>query len=331
MQTPMRTERERCMQAIERAGQGQCVALVCSGDAGIYGMAGLVLELLASGKQMVWKWRSSRASLRAVMAASVLGAPLMNDFCIISLSDLLTPAAVIRKRLAAAGGDFVICLYNPRSHTRTKPLDDALAILRSLLSPDTVVGIVRNAGRDGQSQWIGTLETGGGAEQVDMFCVMIVGNSATRVLDGRMVTARGYEKTGGEKRMWRAITVTVAGCLRGAAAGDQTTGSCWIFSANLNPFGCPSSVQAAKCRKDFPGGFFILILPSGRCVQPLQKQSRCLRMGDGQCRGGGCDFGSVTGFGCQGTGVAPLVPGIWAGSEQRQGQNFVPGGRRNTE
>ena len=199
VQTPMRTERERCMQAIERAGQGQCVALVCSGDAGIYGMAGLVLELLAAGKTDGVEVEIVPGITAAVMAASVLGAPLMNDFCIISLSDLLTPAAVIRKRLAAAAaGDFVICLYNPRSHTRTKPLDDALAILRSLLSPDTVVGIVRNAGRDGQSQWIGTLETVE-PKQVDMFCVMIVGNSATRVLDGRMVTARGYEKTGGEK------------------------------------------------------------------------------------------------------------------------------------
>ena len=81
-------------------------------------------------------------------------------------------------------------------------MDDALAILRSLLSPDPVVGIVRNAGRNGQSQWIGTLETVE-PEQVDMFCVMIVGNSATRLLDGRMVTARGYEKTGGEKRYGR--------------------------------------------------------------------------------------------------------------------------------
>ena len=174
VQTPMRTERERCMQAIERAGQGQCVALVCSGDAGIYGMAGLVLELLAAGKTDGVEVEIVPGITAAVMAASVLGAPLMNDFCIISLSDLLTPAAVIRKRLAAAAaGDFVICLYNPRSHTRTKPLDDALAILRSLLSPDTVVGIVRNAGRNGQSQWIGTLETVE-PEQVDMFCVMIV-------------------------------------------------------------------------------------------------------------------------------------------------------------
>lgn len=200
VQTPMRTERDRCVQAIARAAQGQCVALVCSGDAGIYGMAGLILELLdarknteKNGKQEI-EVEIVPGITAAVMAASVLGAPLMNDFCIISLSDLLTPAEVIRRRLsAAAAGDFVICLYNPRSHTRTKPLDEALDILRHTLPADTVVGIVRNAGRDGQSHWIGTLETVE-PEQVDMFCVMIVGNSFTRVLDGRMVTARGYEK-----------------------------------------------------------------------------------------------------------------------------------------
>ena len=191
VQTPMRTERERCLQAIERAGKGQCVALVCSGDAGIYGMAGLVLELLSDVAADV-EVEIVPGITAAVMAAAVLGAPLMNDFCIISLSDLLTPADVIRRRLsAAAAGDFVICLYNPRSHTRTKPLDEALTILRSVLSPLTVVGIVRNAGRDGQRCWIGTLEKVE-PEKVDMFCVMIIGNSATRVLNERMVTARGY-------------------------------------------------------------------------------------------------------------------------------------------
>lgn len=187
----MMKEVERCREAIRRAGEGRTVALVSSGDSGIYGMAGLVLELSPPDCIEV----VTVPGVSAVQAAaSVLGAPLMHDFAVVSLSDLLTPWDLIEKRLeAAASADFVIALYNPRSKGRTRHLERALEIMLQSRAPDTPVGIVRNACREGEEKILSTL-----AEiplsRIDMFSMVIVGNSATYVDGhGRMVTPRGYQ------------------------------------------------------------------------------------------------------------------------------------------
>lgn len=192
----MMKEVERCQQAIDIASSGRDTAIVSSGDAGIYGMAGLVLELVDG-------FRADPAVCPEVIvipgvsavqaAASVLGAPLMHDFAVISLSDLMTPWEKIRARLqAAADADFVVALYNPRSKGRVRQIEEARDILLSRRSPATVVGIVRNACRGGEESVVTTL--GGMLDQsIDMFSIVIIGNGATFVdTKGRMVTPRGY-------------------------------------------------------------------------------------------------------------------------------------------
>ncbi|MFN8636699.1 MAG: precorrin-3B C(17)-methyltransferase [Chloroflexota bacterium] len=196
-------ERERAAEAIERARDGNRVALVSSGDVGIYGMAGLVFELLADeGRTGVAGSRRTAGAEPSVevvpgvtaasSAAAILGAPLMLDFAAISLSDLLVPWSSIRRRLlAAAEGDLVVVLYNPASARRRQPFEEALAILRQHRDPDTPVGIVRDAYRPGQSVIVMSLRelTVG---HVDMLSVVVVGCSRTETLDGWMVTRRGY-------------------------------------------------------------------------------------------------------------------------------------------
>ncbi len=184
----MRAERERCEEALRRALAGQIVALVSGGDPGIYGMAGLMLEVAGNLVPV-----EIVPGITAACAASAeLGAPLSNDFAVISLSDYLTPWETIEKRLiAAAKGDFVICLYNPRSRSRPDALRLACEILLREKSPDTPAGWVRNAGREGGASRVTTLARLRD-EKLDMSCTAIVGNSATRVLDGRLVTPRGY-------------------------------------------------------------------------------------------------------------------------------------------
>lgn len=186
----MRQETARAEAAVAAATAGARVAVVSTGDAGVYGMAGLVLELLPEGSPVTVEVVPGVTAASA--AAACLGAPLMNDFAVVSLSDLLTPLEVIERRLtAAADGDFVLALYNPRSTRRHEPLRRALAILRARRAPDTPVGLVRNALRDGQEARITTL----GElceEDVDMLTLLVVGNGATSVRDGRMVTPRGY-------------------------------------------------------------------------------------------------------------------------------------------
>jgi len=187
----MTREVERCREALRLAGEGRTVALVSSGDAGVYGMAGLVLELSPPDDIDV----IIIPGVSAVQAAaSVLGAPLMHDFAVISLSDLLTPWELIEQRLAAAASaDFVVALYNPRSKGRVRHIERARDILLSCRSPETPVGIVRNACRDGEEKIIATLSDMP-LERIDMFSLVIVGNSATFVDNhGRMVTPRGYE------------------------------------------------------------------------------------------------------------------------------------------
>lgn len=188
--TPMTRELERCRWAIDRAAEGKTVAMLCSGDAGVYGMAGPVLEL-AEGKDI--EIEVVPGVTAALSGAAILGAPLMHDFCVISLSDLLTPWEVIERRLrCAAAGDFSIALYNPRSKKRPDHLRRACEILLEEKSPDTVCGWVKNIGRPGQCHGLATLKDLGSLE-LDMFTTVFIGASTTKNVNGRMVTPRGYQ------------------------------------------------------------------------------------------------------------------------------------------
>ena len=190
LSTPMRREVERCRMALAQAEQGADVALVCSGDPGVYGMAGLMLEV-AEGHAVDIEVVPGVTA--ATAAAAALGAPLMHDFAVISLSDLLTPWETIAARLdAAARADFVLCLYNPRSHRRSGHLAAACGLVGAHRPSETVCGWVRNAGREGQEQAVMTLAELAEAE-VDMFTTVLIGNRQTRCVDGRMVTPRGYD------------------------------------------------------------------------------------------------------------------------------------------
>ncbi|HBG06160.1 MAG: cobalamin biosynthesis protein CobQ [Geobacteraceae bacterium GWC2_58_44] len=199
----MMREVERCSEALAIAASGKRVALVSSGDAGIYGMAGLALELAeVPGDGSASLYRNVEIivvpGVSAVQAAaSVLGAPLMHDFAVISLSDLMTPLDTIRRRLrAAASADFVVALYNPRSKGRVTQIEEAAAILIAARGPRVPVGIVRNACRDGEERIITTLGEML-SHPIDMFSIVIVGNAATRLSsDGRMITPRGYATKG---------------------------------------------------------------------------------------------------------------------------------------
>ena len=189
--TGMTKELDRCRWALETAHSGRTVALVCSGDAGVYGMASPVLELAQDYPDVAVEVVPGLTA--ALSGGAVLGAPLAHDFCVISLSDRLTPWEVIEKRLAAAAmGDFCMAVYNPSSKGRPDYLARAVRILlQNGKAPDTVCGLVRNIGREGQSAQVLTLAQ---LEQtpVDMFTTVYIGNRNTRVLQGRMVTPRGY-------------------------------------------------------------------------------------------------------------------------------------------
>ena len=190
--TPMMQEIERCRWAIETAREGKNVAMVCSGDAGIYGMAGLLFELADQYGDVEIEVVAGVTAANS--GAAVLGAPIGHDFCLISLSDLLTPWDVIEKRLrCAAEADFAICLYNPKSKKRADYLEKACKIIMEFKSGDTVCGWVRNIGRDGQEYNIVKLSELGD-EPIDMFTTVFIGSKTTRVIGGRMVTPRGYEK-----------------------------------------------------------------------------------------------------------------------------------------
>ena len=189
--TPMRKEKERCELAFSQAEAGKMTALICSGDAGVYGMAGLVLSMAEMHPQT--EITIVPGITAASSGAAVLGAPLMHDFAVISLSDLLTPWETIEKRLeCAAQADFVICLYNPSSRKRADYLHRACEQILKYRSPENVCGIVRNIGRDGESARIlslGELKN----TAVDMFSTVFIGNSKTMELGGKMVTPRGYK------------------------------------------------------------------------------------------------------------------------------------------
>ena len=189
--TPMKKEVERCKMAFEEAMKGKTVSMICSGDAGVYGMAGLMYEV---GMNYPEVELSVIAGVTAATGgAAVLGAPLIHDFCLISLSDLLTPWEKIETRLLdAAHGDFVICLYNPSSKKRHDYLQKACDLMLKYKSEETVCGIIGNIGRDGESETVMTLKELRDT-QVDMFTTVFIGNSQTKNINGKMVTPRGYK------------------------------------------------------------------------------------------------------------------------------------------
>ena len=207
--TPMRKEVERCRLAFETAAEGKQVAMICSGDAGVYGMAGhdypfpyvrwaekrkfeTILKYELSEEWPDIEIKVIPGVTAATGGAAVLGAPLIHDFALISLSDLLTPWEKIEKRLLLASeADFVICLYNPGSHKRADYLEKACDLMLRYKAPETVCGIVSQIGRDGETSRTMTL-----AElrntKVDMFTTVFIGNSQTKEIRDHMVTPRGY-------------------------------------------------------------------------------------------------------------------------------------------
>lgn len=188
--TPMRHEVERCEAAFALAAEGKSTAMVCSGDAGVYGMAGLMYQV--GERYPDCDIRIVAGVTAASSGAALLGAPLMHDFAVISLSDLLTPWETIEKRLrCAAEGDFVICLYNPGSRKRHDYLRKACDLVLRYASEETVCGLVSEIGRPGESSRVLTLKELRETE-VDMFTTVFIGNSQTKCVGGHMVTPRGY-------------------------------------------------------------------------------------------------------------------------------------------
>jgi len=189
---PMKTETARCRESLALAAEGKQVCLVSGGDPGVYGMASLVLELAPEYPAVVVEILPGVTA--ASSGAALLGAPLGHDFAVISLSDLLTPWELITKRLRqAAAGDFVICIYNPASHKRRDYLQKAAMILLETLPPERVCGLAHNIGREEESIQITTLGTLGEIE-TDMFTTVFIGNSKTSVINGKIVTPRGYNQ-----------------------------------------------------------------------------------------------------------------------------------------
>jgi precorrin-3B C17-methyltransferase len=192
--TGMMQEIDRCEAAVQQAASGKSVVVVSSGDAGVYGMAGIVLELIDKlnvGSKVTYEVIPGISAVNA--AAATLGAPLMHDFAVISLSDLLTPWPKITERVEhAAQADFVIALYNPKSQKRVQQIEEVQDILLKFKPASTPVGIVRNAKRADESMVITNLADFT-KQSIDMFSLVLIGNSQTYVLDGRMVTPRGYK------------------------------------------------------------------------------------------------------------------------------------------
>ncbi|MGL5270147.1 MAG: precorrin-3B C(17)-methyltransferase [Selenomonadaceae bacterium] len=191
--TAMMQEIDRCQMAVDKALNNKEVAVISSGDAGVYGMAGLVLELLMKIDATKRPEVNIIAGISAVnAAAAILGAPLMHDFAVISLSDLLTPWDLIKKRAdLVAQGDFVVALYNPKSKKRTQHIEEIQQIMLKHKSPDTPVGIVHSVSRAEEKAVISTLGEFT-KEEINMFSLVIIGNSKTYVKDDFMITPRGY-------------------------------------------------------------------------------------------------------------------------------------------
>ncbi|MBR4635500.1 MAG: precorrin-3B C(17)-methyltransferase [Clostridia bacterium] len=188
--TPMTREAERCRMALDEAKKGKTVALICSGDSGVYGMAGLVLEL--RGEDAGLEVEVIPGLSACISGAAILGAPLTHDFAVISLSDRLTEWELIEKRLTkAAEADLSIVLYNPASHGRPDHLKRACEILMKTLPKDRLCAVARNIGREGEERFFMNLKEL--AEfPADMFCTVFIGNASTKMINGNMVTPRGY-------------------------------------------------------------------------------------------------------------------------------------------
>ena len=188
--TPMTREAERCQMALDEAKKGKTVALVCSGDSGIYGMAGLCFEL--RGEETEPDIEVVPGLTAACSGAALLGAPLTHYFAVISLSDRLTEWALIEKRLTlAAEADLSIALYNPASHGRPEHLKKACEILMKILPGDRVCGVARNIGREGEERFFMSLSELA-SFPADMFSTVFIGNSSTKMINSNMVTPRGY-------------------------------------------------------------------------------------------------------------------------------------------
>lgn len=189
--TPMKQEVKRCQMAIEEALNGNTVAMISSGDAGVYGMAGVIHELCEAHPEI--EIEVIPGITAACSAASVLGAPLIHDFAVISLSDLMTPWEKIEKRLKlSADADMVICLYNPSSIKRSDYLQKACDIMLEYKAEDTNCGYVRNIGREEESYKLCTLKELRDTK-VDMFTTVIIGNETTQIINNKLVTPRGYK------------------------------------------------------------------------------------------------------------------------------------------
>lgn len=196
LQNGMTGEVKRCEMALEKAKEGKTVAMISSGDPGIYGMSGLVLEL---AKDMDIEVVTIPGITAAASGASLLGAPLMHDFAVISLSDRLTDWNTIRDRIKfAAAADFIIVLYNPRSKGRPTLLEEARSLMLKSKDGSTPVGLVKNIGREGESVTLTTLEEMN-IEDVDMFTTVFIGNKQTYIHGDRMITPRGYLQKKGKK------------------------------------------------------------------------------------------------------------------------------------
>ena len=195
LSTPMKQETERCRMCFREVVKGKNVAMICSGDAGVYGMASLMFEIR---EEMGIPPEDASIEVipgitAAMSGAAVLGAPLNHDFCVISLSDLLTPWELIEKRLrAAAEGDFAIAIYNPSSKKRHDYLQKACDILLEKAEPERACGYVRSIGRDGEEYHTCTLAELRDTE-VDMFTTVFIGNSKSRIIGDRLITPRGYK------------------------------------------------------------------------------------------------------------------------------------------
>ncbi|MBQ7615811.1 MAG: precorrin-3B C(17)-methyltransferase [Butyrivibrio sp.] len=189
--TGMRQEKERCSLCISKAKEGKTVSLVCSGDAGVYGMASLLIEMAEESDCEIEVVPGVTAALSG---SALLGAPLSGDFCVVSLSDNLTPWEMIERRLrAAALGDFPMAIYNPCSKSRPDHLKKALSILGEYMDENRPCGIARNIGREDEKILVCTLKELEKLD-VDMFTTVFIGNSDTTIINGRLVTQRGYTR-----------------------------------------------------------------------------------------------------------------------------------------
>lgn len=187
----MRQEIDRSRAALDLSKKGHIVAMISGGDSGVYGMAGLVYELNTK-EEWGQEIRIVQGVTSSISAAAELGAPLMNDFCHISLSDLMTPMDHILKRLElAAQGDFVICLYNPKSKGRPDHLRRAFEVMARYKSSHTPVGIVKNAGRDNMGKYVMTFENMD-YDICDMSTMVIIGNKESYIENDSIITPRGY-------------------------------------------------------------------------------------------------------------------------------------------